>query len=56
MSETLEKILDRGQKLDDLVSRSNELSEQSKERFLELTFTSKIDFPHFSSETQKIDS
>ena len=30
VSETLEKILDRGQKLDDLVSRSNELSEQSK--------------------------
>jgi synaptobrevin family protein YKT6 len=30
VSETLEKILDRGQKLDDLVSRSDELSEQSK--------------------------
>jgi|ERR1712037_35351 len=30
VSETLEKILDRGQKLDDLVSLSNELSEQSK--------------------------
>ena len=34
VSETLEKILDRGQKLDDLVSRSNELSEQSKGYFL----------------------
>ena len=34
VSETLEKILDRGQKLDDLVSRSNELSEQSKDRLV----------------------
>ena len=49
VSETLEKILDRGQKLDDLVSRSNELSEQSKERFLELFLTNGKIYGHFQN-------